>query len=180
MKSRRGQLLIASPRLRDPNFFKTVVLIVKDDDEDGTLGVILNRPLTVSVSDAIAEHVDAADGVEDPIHQGGPCEGPLVALHTNFAAEGEEVIDGIRFTMDREAIEWLLANNQGPIKYFAGYSGWGKGQLDAELEEGAWLLTPATHEHVFDKLGDWSRLTTWLAMGRQTDIGRIPDDPSVN
>ena len=180
MESRRGQLLIASPRLRDPNFFKTVVLIVKDDEEDGTLGVILNRPLAVSVSDAVAEQVDAATGIEEPIHQGGPCEGPLVALHTNLAAGGDEVVQGVRFSMEREAIEWLMENNEGPIKYFAGYSGWGKGQLDAELEEGAWQLTPASHEHVFENRGDWSKLITWLAMGRRVDIGRIPDDPSVN
>jgi putative transcriptional regulator len=181
MQSRRGQLLIASPRLRDPNFFKTVVLIVKDDEEGGTLGVILNRPMAVSVADAVSSQVDAASSVEEPIHQGGPCEGPLVALHTNPAAAGDEVIEGVRFSMERDAIEWLMENNQGPIKYFAGYSGWGKGQLDAELEEGAWQLTAASHDHVFDaRTGDWSKLITWLAMGRKVDIGRIPDDPSVN
>lgn len=179
MSSRRGQLLIASPRLHDPNFLKAVVLIVKDEDE-GALGIILNRPLDISVADACAEQVDAAAGVEEPIHQGGPCDGPLTALHTNFAAGGEEVIDGIRFSMDREAIEWLMANNQGPIKYFAGYSGWGRGQLDAEIAEGAWQLTPAHQEHVFANIGDWSRLSTWLALGRSIDIDRIPDDPSVN
>ena len=179
MESRRGQLLIASARLRDPNFFKTVVLLVKDDDE-GALGVILNRPLEITVADAIAEQVSVAEGVEEPIHQGGPCEGPLTALHSNFAADGEEVCEGVRFTMDREAIEWLLANNSGPIKYFAGYSGWGRGQLDAELAEGAWVLTPATSDHVFERQGDWSKLTTWLSLGRSIDIGRIPDDPSLN
>ena len=178
-KNRRGNLLIASPRLRDPNFFKTVVLLVKDD-EDGALGVILNRPLEISVADAISEQVSVAEGVSEPIHQGGPCEGPLTALHANFAAEGEEICEGVRFSMDREAIEWLLEHNKGPIKYFAGYSGWGKGQLDSEIEEGAWMLTPATSEHVFERHGDWSKLTTWMALGRSIDINRIPDDPSVN
>ena len=178
-KDRRGQLLVASPRLRDPNFFKTVVLIVKDGD-DGALGVILNRPLEITVADAIAEQVDAAKEVAEPIHQGGPCEGPLAALHTNFAADGDEVCEGVRFSMDREAIEWLMENHKGPVKYFAGYSGWGKGQLDAEIEEGAWQLTPASHGHVFERQGDWSKLTTWLALGRSIDIERIPDDPSLN
>ena len=82
--------------------------------------------------------------------------------------------------MDREAIEWLLEHNKGPIKYFAGYSGWGAGQLDAELAEGAWVLTAATSDHVFERQGDWSKLTTWLSLGRSIDIGRIPDDPSLN
>lgn len=179
MPTRRGQLLIASPRLRDPNFFKTVVLIVKDE-EDGALGVILNRPMEVSVADACGSQVEAAAAVSSPIHQGGPCEGPLIVLHDNPAIGEDEVVAGVRFCMDKEDIEWLMANHKGAAKYFAGYSGWGKGQLDAEVEEGAWLLTPATSEHVFDDHGDWSKLSTWMAMGKAVDIDRIPDDPSVN
>ena len=178
-KSRCGQLLISSPRLRDPNFFKTVVLIVKDEAE-GALGVILNRPLEVTVADACGEQLDIASELNIPIHQGGPCEGPLTVLHANPAAGGEEVVEGVRFCMDREDIEWLMAHNTGPIKFFAGYSGWGEGQLDAEIEQGAWLLTPATADHVFENQGDWSKLTTWMAMGKSVDLDRIPDDPSVN
>jgi putative transcriptional regulator len=179
MKSRRGQLLIASPRLRDPNFFKSVVLIVKDEDE-GALGVILNRPLEITVADACGEQVIAAQDVDEPIHQGGPCDGPLTVLHGNPAAGGEEVLDGVRFSMDKEDIEWLMANNSGPIKYFAGYSGWGEGQLQAEIDEGAWQLVPASADHVFDMPAAWSKLSTWLSLGKQIAIERIPDDPSVN
>jgi len=179
MPSRAGQLLIASARLRDPNFFKTVVLLVRDE-EDGALGVILNRPLDVTVADACGEQVDEAKNVDEPIHQGGPCEGPLTALHTNLSVEGDEVITNVRFSMSKEAIEWLLANNVGPIKYFAGYSGWGKGQLDNELAEGAWLLAPASEEHVYEGKADWNKLTTWMSLGQKIDIDRIPDDPRVN
>jgi putative transcriptional regulator len=179
MKSRRGQLLIASQRLRDPNFFKSVVLLVKDDD-DGALGVIINRPMEISVADACGEQVVAAEEITEPIHQGGPCEGPLSVLHANPAAGGEEVIDGVRFSMDKEDIEWLMANNKGPIKYFAGYSGWGAGQLQNEIDEGAWVIVRASAEHVFEKAGGWSKLNTWIALGKQIDIGKIPDDPSVN
>jgi putative transcriptional regulator len=180
MASRRGQLLIASPRLRDPNFARTVVLIVKDDDDGGALGVILNRPLDVTVADAVREIVEAAEAVDEPVHQGGPCEGPLIVLHDNPAAGGEEIVTGVRFSMDKEDIEWLMEHHKGAIKYFAGYSGWGAGQLDAEIDEGAWLLTPATADHIFEKQGDWSKLSTWLALGKKIDIERIPDDPSVN
>jgi len=179
MPSRAGQLLIASGRLRDPNFFKTVVLLVRDE-EDGALGVILNRPLEVTVADACGDAVEEAKEVDEPIHQGGPCEGPLTALHTNLSVEGDEVITNVRFTMDKESIEWLLANNVGPIKYFAGYSGWGKGQLDNEINEGAWLMTPATEEHVYENKADWNKLTTWMSLGQKIDIDRIPDDPRVN
>ncbi len=180
MESRRGQLLVSSPRLSDPNFHKTVVLIVKDDEEDGTLGVILNRPLEVRLADALGEQVEAADDVDEPLHQGGPCEGPLSVLHDNPAGGGDEVCEGVRFSMDKEEIQWLMANHHGPIQYFAGYSGWGQGQLQSEIDEGAWLLTPASAAHVFEHHGDWNKINIWLALGRKIDIGRIPDDPSVN
>ena len=180
MQTRRGQLLVASPRLGDPNFHKTVVLIVKDDQDEGALGVILNRPLEVRVADALGEQVEAAGEVDEPLHQGGPCEGPLSVLHDNPAGGGDEVCDGVRFSMDKEEIQWLMANHHGPIKYFAGYSGWGEGQLQSEIDEGAWVLTPASAAHVFELQGDWGKISTWLNLGRTIDIDRIPDDPSVN
>jgi putative transcriptional regulator len=142
--------------------------------------VILNRPLEITVADACGDQVDAAADVTDPIHQGGPCEGPLTALHTNLSVEGDEVMTDVRYSMQKDAIEWLLENNDGPVKYFAGYSGWGKGQLDAELAEGAWLLAPAIPDHVFEAKADWNKLTTWMSLGRKIDIDRIPDDPRVN
>ena len=71
-------------------------------------------------------------------------------LHGNAAAGGEEVVEGVRFSMDREEIEWLMANNAGPIKYFAGYSGWGQGQLQAEIDEGAWRSLYSTTSRPFD------------------------------
>src|SRR5687767_7599602 len=110
MNSRRGQLLIASPHLRDPNFFKTVVLLLKDQEE-GAMGVIRNRPLEITVADACGEQVPAASDIEEPIHQGGPCEGLLTVLHTNPAIGSEQVAEGVRFTMDKEDIEWLMSNN---------------------------------------------------------------------
>src|SRR4051812_42306330 len=107
MPTRRGHLLIASPRLRDPNFFKSVVLIVKDE-EDGALGVILNRPLEITVADACGPTIDAAADIDQPIYQGGPCEGPLTVLHASDEAGGDTVADGVRFSMDKEDIEQLM------------------------------------------------------------------------
>jgi putative transcriptional regulator len=143
------------------------------------MGVIINRPLEVRVND-FSEQIAAAAGVDQPLHQGGPCEGPLTALHMNFAVSGDAVAGDIRFSMEKDAIEWLMENNKGPIKFFAGYSGWSRGQLDSEIDEGAWVMTEASQEHVFERQGDWSKLSTWLALGKSMDIDRIPDDPSVN
>ena len=180
MPSRGGQLLIASHRLRDPNFAQAVVLVVKDDEEDGALGVILNRPMDVSVADACGSEIEAASDVHALLHQGGPCEGPVIVLHGSAAGGGEEILDGVRFSTDRHEIESLMASNAAPILYFAGYSGWSPGQLQAEIDEGSWLIAPASARQVFDPRASWSKLMTWLTLGCAVDLDRIPNDPSVN
>src|SRR5208282_6015778 len=81
MEVLQGRLLIASPRLVDPNFFRSIVLLVQHS-EDGALGLILNRQLKISVRSAwaqISQSVCQADGF---LYQGGPCDGPLMVLHT--------------------------------------------------------------------------------------------------
>jgi putative transcriptional regulator len=181
MSSQRGQLLIASARLLDPNFVRTVVLIVRHDPEDGAMGLVLNRPLEMSVADACGDAVESAQVITDPIHQGGPCDGPLAVLHAEDSDEGEEIVPGVRFTMDREEIEQIMRRSGGPAKYFAGYSGWGPQQLEKELAAGGWLLATASMDDVFDpRRNQWSRLTTWLSAGKDIDPDTIPEDPSVN
>lgn len=181
MKTRRGQLLVASPRLRDPNFAKSVVLLVQDD-KDGALGLILNRPLNTTVKEALAPVLGESVQVDAPLHLGGPCEGPLMVLHAREDDNGpSQVLPGVSFTTDREEIERLMDEPGPPLKFFAGYSGWGADQLNAEIDEGAWLLMPASAEHVFhQRLDLWSRLMAEITLGRWIDPKRIPDDPSVN
>ena len=82
MPSRAGQLLIASAQLGDPNFFHTVVLLVQDDEEHGTLGIVLNRPTSATVKEACEDDLSIACAVEAPLFKGGPCEGLLTVLHT--------------------------------------------------------------------------------------------------
>jgi putative transcriptional regulator len=178
--SHRGQLLIASRGLRDPNFHQSVVLIVRHDEE-GALGVVINRPLEVTVADACGEMISAASSVDEPLHLGGPCEGPLVVLHSDAGCGGEEVIAGVHFSSDQEQIESLMWGNKAPVKYIAGYSGWAPKQLETEIESGAWLLIPATVEQIFAApKNQWSKLTAWIALGKQIDPESIPEDPSVN
>ena len=76
----RGKFLLASPSLEEPNFVRTIVLIVRHD-EDGALGVVVNRPLGVSVDEACGSEVEAARGVGLPLFDGGPCKGPVMAIH---------------------------------------------------------------------------------------------------
>ena len=119
---------------------RTVVLIVQHDDS-GAVGLVLNRPLDVTVADAVSSDVLAAAEVDNLVHQGGPCPGPLMVLHADAVAGGDEVLPGVRFTAQRDEIESLMRSNTDPAKYFANYSGWGAEQLENELAEGCLLYT---------------------------------------
>ena len=181
MDSRKGQLLIASGRLMDPNFIRSVVLVVQHDD-DGVLGVILNRPLELSVAEACGPMVESAGEIESPINQGGPCPGPLMVLHGDGEAGGDRIVDGVWFTAEREPIEQIMRADTRPAKYFANYSGWGVDQLEREINDGSWIVTPASAFDVFDAEPEtqWNKLTARLTAGGYIHPDHIPDDPSTN
>src|SRR5437868_5251986 len=147
MTNRRGQLLIASPRLQDPNFARSVVLLVHHD-ENGAMGVILNRPLEVTVKDALSQVLDANVELDQPLHVGGPCEGPLTVIHTrhsiidgNYGDDDDDekhaVIPGVCFAAERDIIERLLeeraedtGSEEDPeVKFFGNYAARGLEQL---------------------------------------------------
>lgn len=183
MTSLQGQLLIASPKLQDPNFFKSVVLLVQHNDQ-GALGVILNRPLETTIQEAWPQVSENPCNAEGPLHQGGPCPGPLMVIHTDPTASQIEVCEGIYFSTDKDSIEHLVGQCGGPLKFFINYAGWGPGQLEGEIDAGGWVTTTAARDQIFradDQLwpaalklaGRRARLS-WI------DPGLIPDDPSVN
>jgi putative transcriptional regulator len=179
MKSLAGNLLIASRHLADPKFFHTVVLIVRHA-EDGALGLVLNRPLELTVKEACEDSPEIQVLVEDVLHKGGPCPGELMAIHAHPKAGEIEVFTGIFFSTEASELKWLLKQCSPTAKFFVGYSGWGPEQLENELQSGAWLVVPATTDLIFDRGEMWSKLVTWLTAGGQLDRNRIPDDPSVN
>jgi putative transcriptional regulator len=180
MKSVQGQLLVASPRLADPNFYHSIVLMIQHD-EGGALGLILNRPLDITVRQALAESIEVDCHVEGVLHQGGPCEGPLTVVHGESAASQVKVLPDVHFTAERGQIESLLSFGGEKLKCFVNHSGWGPGQLEEELEGGSWLVVPATADRVFS--GDrrqWSRLVAEATLTAWIDPQRIPSDPSLN
>jgi putative transcriptional regulator len=180
MPSHKGKFLIASPRLRDPNFVKTVILLVQHGDE-GALGIVLNRPSGLTVRQATDQLPDTPDGPDTPLHLGGPCAGPLVAIHSDPDVAEIEVLDGIYFTAEKHRVERLLRDGGKTVRFFAGYSGWGAGQLESELQEGSWLLLPAVREMVLELGSDpWGRLNTYATLGGTVPLERIPDDPHLN
>jgi len=187
MESLKGQLLLASRRLPDPNFFRTVVFIVQHGD-DGALGLVLNRPLDLTVKQACTDTLEVTCKADSVLHQGGPCEGPLMALHTHRKAaelgQGDhaEIVRGIYFSTEKDELEWLLKQPKPKAKFFVGYSGWGPGQLERELETGSWLTAGADAKLVF-QVGNpdlWSKLVTLKTLGEGIKPDMIPDDPSIN
>ena len=192
MKSLQGQLLLASRRLADPNFFHAVVLMVQHGEE-GALGLVINRPLDMTVQQACDDDLELTCQADGILHQGGPCQGPLMVLHADpkapiasgaigGAGAHAEVFKGLYFTTERDELEWLLKQPQPTAKFFVGYAGWGPGQLESELESGSWLITGPTVQQVLHGGEDelWNKLITRVTLGGRIKTELIPDDPSVN
>ena len=180
MPSLQGKLLIASQALMDPNFVQTVILMVQHD-ENGALGLVLNRPLKTTVKEACEQALETTCELDGILYQGGPCEGPLMVLHPYDTAGQMEVVGGVHFTTQREQIEWLLGQGDAEARFFVGYSGWGAGQLENEMESGSWLTFDATKDLVFSEDDHrWRNLVKEITLGQWIDPKRIPEDPSVN
>ncbi len=148
MNSLRGQFLIASPQLPDPNFARTVILMVEHHD-DGALGLVLNRKTDMSL-DSFWHHVDPLPcPCQQQMCLGGPVEGYLLCLHANPEYSEGEVVHGVHLATRPEHIRGAVDCNGSQCRVFWGYAGWGAGQLEAELGIGGWLTTPACSQLVF-------------------------------
>ena len=166
-----GELLIASPAMADPRFYRAVVLIVRHD-RNGALGLVINRPLEdrslASLLEALGDKDIAVEG-RVRIFAGGPVQPEIgFVLHSaDYRATGTMDIDGhVAVTSSREILR-DIANKRGPAKTLIafGYAGWGPSQLDGELEHRFWFITPEDSRFVFDH----DRDTLWDdAMKRRT------------
>lgn len=178
--SLKGQLLVAGPSLVDPNFWRTVVLVGEHTDE-GALGVVLNRASEASVDDAVPELVSLVEGM-GVVHVGGPVQQSAIVVLADFAepelASGL-VLETIGFLPSEADPEELGELRRARV--YAGYAGWGPGQLDEELEEGSWIVEPALPEDVFtdDPDGLWSAVLRRKG-GPFTVLAAMPPDPSLN
>lgn len=180
-ESLSGQLLLASPALHDPNFRRAVVL-VGAHSEEGAMGVVLNRPSEVTVTEAVPQLEPAVDD-EEPVYLGGPVQPSSIVLLGEFldpSPAGLLVLGRIGFPAPDAGIE-ELAQATARRRVFAGYAGWGEGQLDSELEQGDWIAHPALPDDVFteDPSELWSTVMARKG-GAYVLIARMPQDPSVN
>ncbi len=181
MDSLRGQLLIASPALEDPNFHRTVVLVT-EHTADGAMGLILNRPAQTPVEE-IAPELGLLVDATDLVYVGGPVGEEAVIVLAEFEDPSEAaapVMGGLGF-VPADADEADLATRLRRARVYAGYAGWGPGQLDGEIDEEAWILEPAAVDDAFaeDVTSLWSTV-----LKRKGDeyalLSTMPPDPSVN
>ena len=180
MDSTRGQLLIAGPGLVDPNFFRTVVLVI-EHSRDGALGLVLNRPSETKVGEAVSELEQLLD-LDDPLFIGGPVQpSALIVL-----AEFEDAEHAALIAFDNIGVLATGAPEDEPSRVrrtraFVGHSGWGPGQLDAELERGDWILEPAVDVDAFTENASelWEAVLTRKG-GSYALVARMPPDVSVN
>jgi putative transcriptional regulator len=181
VESVRGKLLIAGPSLRDPNFWRTVVLIVEHSDE-GALGLVLNRPSETTVAEAVPELGELIDST-DEVFIGGPVQTSGVIVLARFEDPGEAAL----LAFEDVGVLGVGEGEGAPLagvrsgRAFVGHAGWGPGQLDDELERGDWILEPAGHEDAFSA----TPLELWTAVltrkgGSYALIARMPTDPSLN
>ena len=180
-ESLAGQLLLASPSLRDPNFERTVVLIGVHSS-DGAMGVVLNRPAEVTVAEAAPQLEQAIDDSQQ-VYVGGPVQPSSIVFLAEFldpTLAGLLVLGRIGFpTPEAEIDELSRATERSRV--FAGFAGWGEGQLEAEIAEGDWIAQPALPDDVFTEAPErlWSRVLTRKG-GSYALVARMPPDPSVN
>jgi putative transcriptional regulator len=188
-ESLSGRLLAATPLLGDPNFRRTVVLIVEDDKQEGTLGVVLNRPTEVHLDQVLEAWTELVTG-PPVVFRGGPIS-PNSALALGLTSSGDEPVgwrslDGSPLMsrlglVDLGAPPELLAGGIASMRVFAGYAGWGVGQLRDEIAEGAWYVLTGDPADAF--VADPERLWQTVLRRQGGDLALVatfPDEPVWN
>jgi putative transcriptional regulator len=182
MVSLKGQLLVAGADLFDPNFRRTVVLVT-EHSEEGALGLILNRPAEVTVGEAVPGLTPLVDD-DDHVYVGGPVDQRSVLVLAEFDDPDDSaarVFGDVGFVRG-DADIGLSAVATRRARVFAGYAGWGAGQLDDELEADGWIIADAVRDDVFgDHDGElWTDVVRRQGGGYFSLLATMPEDPSLN
>jgi putative transcriptional regulator len=176
-----GKLLIAEPFLKDGNFSRTVIFLC-EHSTDGSIGFVLNQDTDLQLGDILVE----LSSSQEPIYQGGPVQNDtLHMLHqVPQLLEGKEVGKDIYWGGSFDALqETILMHAHQPrtIKLFLGYAGWAAGQLDAEMQEGSWIVADATPDIVFNTPPNqvWKKAIELLG-DEYRYLSQMPIDPQLN
>ncbi len=182
MSPNTGILLVSSPALTDAHFKRSVVFLAQHG-EGGTLGYVLNRPLSATLSEILPDLY----GFDAPLYWGGPCQNDtLHCIHTvgTHIPGAAEIIHGVYWGGDFETIRDLIIAGGADVedfRFFVGYAGWSEGQLENEIKESSWFITESSQENVFTPSvkNFWTRTLKNMG-GEFVAMAALPEHPSVN
>jgi putative transcriptional regulator len=177
-----GMLLVATPALKDPNFEKTVILLSAHDEENGTLGVIINKPTHKTLGECVDEF-RGTELADTEIYVGGPVQSQQLILSCWQWSDSHKDFR-FYFGISRERAADLLRDHPDnvEIRGYLGYAGWGKDQLETEISDHAWYTFPVDPVTI---LKSKSPIAMWQKLAWKHDrviehLLDIPEDPSLN
>ena len=178
-----GTLAISAPMMQDPNFRRTVILICEHRPGEGSFGLVLNRALDVQLGDVLEGHF----AYDPTLYLGGPVQREtLHYIHTrpDDIPGGQSLPGGVTWGGNFERVQQMAQTGdvaEGDLRFFLGYSGWGPGQLEGELDDEAWILAPNAADLVFEADPDGLWRTVLRRMGGEYAVlANFPDDPRMN
>jgi putative transcriptional regulator len=174
-----GQLLVAHPNLRDPNFRRTVLFLSSHDREEGAHGLVINRPTNKNLTDFLPD-LELNSLGKIPVYFGGPV-GTHELTIVSFDWTGGEAKMTFHSQLSSNLPEDILSSNPKPLRAFVGYAGWTGGQLESELQQSAWIIHPSTESILKGATNEH----TWVELMRDFGpayylLAMAPDDPSLN
>lgn len=178
-----GSVLLAEPFMIDPNFKRAVVLLCDHEREDGTVGFILNKPLSIRVDELVADFPEFGG----QIYYGGPVANDTIHyLHNqgDLIPDSIPVAKGIHWGGDFEQIKFLISSKlikEKDIRFYVGYSGWSPGQLQDELKYGSWVISEMDPNYLYNTRSDklWSKVMDHKG-DNYTVIATMPDKLNLN
>ncbi|HYW81037.1 MAG TPA: YqgE/AlgH family protein [Thermoguttaceae bacterium] len=155
----QGHLLVAAPEPIDPDLARSVILLIQHSPEQA-FGVVVNRPSDTGVQQLWKEQIKGKCDVDGLVHIGGPAPGPIMAVHGCQDFAELEILPGVYYSIKKKDLQKVVRKPDWPVKIFDSHAGWGPGQLEEQIDAGAWRVVAATPEIVFgDDPGLWERLS---------------------
>lgn len=180
----KGRLLVASPKLLDPNFYRSVVLVLEHDDEDGALGVVLNRPSETELAEALEGWEEVA-AEPTAVFVGGPVQPEVAVCLASPRPEAEppgfqRLLDWVG-SLDVSQDPAIAGAGVGQLRVFAGYAGWDLGQIEGEVDRGDWFVLDPLPSDVFDADPEdlWKRVLR-RQRGDLRLVAEFPPHPMLN
>ncbi len=178
-----GNLLLSEPFMFDENFRRTVVLVCEHSEENGTVGLILNKPINLRLNDVVEDFPP----FKGKVFLGGPVgTDTLQFLHTlgDRIENSLKLTDNLYWGGNFEQLKVMMSNgevNSDEIRFFLGYSGWSPSQLHEELKDNGWIITTATSQHIFETPFDALWKNTMKDMGGiYNTMASYPENPALN